>query len=105
MQNGDDVHRAELVGAELVGEPFLEPETGAAIGQRIAVDGAACHLEIDRLVVDHMGGADVAGRDAADWLANGHALVGLACLLLCDGGGARNGHGEAGDEEGAGDEG
>ena len=55
VEHMDDIDAAQLVGRGLVGKGLLKTQTAAFLGQAVAVDIAIVHLEIDRLVVDHIG--------------------------------------------------
>jgi len=70
IEHMNDVDIAQLAGRAFVGKGFLEAESGAIVGQPVAVDIAIAHLEIDGLVVDHLGRADAGAQDAALRFAN-----------------------------------
>ena len=70
VEHADDIDVAQPVGRGFVGKSFLEAEAAAFAGQIVAVDIAIAHDEIDRLVIEHIGGADIGAQDTAFRLAD-----------------------------------
>lgn len=52
MQNADDVDAAQLVERRSIGKAFFKLQSGAALGQGVAIGFAPCHAEIDSAAID-----------------------------------------------------
>jgi hypothetical protein len=74
LQDRDDVDRAELAQRGFVKKTFLEAEAGAAVGERVAIDFAAVHVEIDCAVAVDLRRADALQADAVDGVSGGRCL-------------------------------
>jgi hypothetical protein len=76
-QDRDDIDGAELRQAGLVHELFFKTQARAAVGQGVAIDFAAQHVEVDGSVVAHPGVVNLPDLDAIDGFAGGTKTVGL----------------------------
>ncbi|VWX61087.1 hypothetical protein SPHINGOR109_51000 [Sphingorhabdus sp. 109] len=97
----DDVDIAQPVGRGLVGKGFFKAEAAAFAGQPVAIDVAVAHLEIDGLVVDHIGRSDAGAHDTAFRLANFANFIFVIVRSSVGGkGGAAGGEDRGEDERG-----
>ena len=69
--DSDDIDIAQLGDRSAVSKGALKPQLRAAVRQGVAQCLSASHDEVDGLVVDDIGAADVADVDATDRLAIG----------------------------------
>src|SRR3546814_8815431 len=53
VEDGDDIHRAELRNARFIAEFSFGAEAGAAIGKGVPVYFAAVHVKIDCAIIAH----------------------------------------------------
>src|SRR3546814_9669326 len=58
VEDGDDIHRAELRNARFIAEFSFGAEAGAAIGKGVPVYFAAVHVKIDCAIIAHFGVLD-----------------------------------------------
>src|SRR3546814_3434924 len=75
VEDGDDIHRAELRNARFIAEFSFGAEAGAAIGKGVPVYFAAVHVKIDCAIIAHFGVLDGRPIDAIDCFADRPEIV------------------------------